>query len=93
MYNILPSIKNHQPSKGTTIGAPSPRSQKKLSIEQQAATLTIICIKLWARYKDVKRFEEDTSKEFKENVSLMSEKIGNLNKSTILQVKKLTEDL
>lgn len=45
-----------------------------------------------------KRFEENTSKELEENVSLMSEKIGNLNKSTVLEVKsnhikKLTEDL
>lgn len=45
-----------------------------------------------------KRFEENTSKKFKENVSFMSEKIGNLNKSMVLEVKsnhikKLTKDL
>ena len=45
-----------------------------------------------------KRFEENTSKEFEENVSFMSKKIGNLNKSMVLEVKsnhikKLTEDL
>lgn len=40
-----------------------------------------------------RRFEENTSNEFKENVSFMTEKIGNLNKSMILEVKKLTENL
>lgn len=80
MHNILPSTKNHQRHKETAIIVPlHPLPQKKLPTEHQVDLLQAVS-DFEPGIRMLKRCEENTFKELKENVALTSKKIGNPNK-------------